>query len=139
MEALGRSDPAQCEMTAGKPMQTKGKPHLEMIPVRLDDGWQPMAGLPGIEFKPMVDNLDETARTGTRTRLVRFAPGAFTSGQFSHTYWEEFFLLSGDFKDLARDLHHQAHVYSCRPPGTLHGPFRSDGGCVIFEVQYYQA
>jgi ChrR Cupin-like domain len=116
-----------------------GKPHLEMIGVSLDEGWQPMPGLPGLEVKPLVDNLDEAKHAGTRTRLVRFAPGAFTEGQFSHTYWEEFFLLSGDFKDLSRDLHHKAHVYSCRPPGTLHGPFRSDGGCVIFEVQYYPA
>jgi hypothetical protein len=110
-----------------------------MVNVVLDQGWQPMEGLPGIEFKPLVDSLDEARRTGTRTRLVRFAPGAVTPGQFSHTYWEEFFLLSGDFRDLARGLHHQAHAYSCRPPGTAHGPFRSEGGCVAFEVQYYQA
>jgi hypothetical protein len=115
------------------------KPHLEMIGVALDGGWQPLPGLPGIECKTLVDNLDETARTGTRTRLVRFAPGAFTEGQFSHTYWEEFFLLSGDMEDLGRQLHHRAHVYSCRPPGTLHGPFRSEGGLVAFEVQYYPA
>jgi hypothetical protein len=119
--------------------QVVRKPHLEMVGVLLDDGWQPMTGLPGIEFKPLVDDLDETARTGSRTRLVRFAPGAFTTGQFSHTYWEEFFLLRGDFEDLTRGQHHQAHVYSCRPPGTAHGPFRSEGGCVIFEVQYYPA
>jgi hypothetical protein len=119
-------------------MQSIGKPHLEMVDVGLDDGWQPMAGLPGIECKPLVDSLDETARTGTRTRLVRFAPNAFTTGQFTHTYWEEFFLLSGDFEDLARGQRHRAHVYSCRPPGTPHGPFRSHSGCVIFEVQYYQ-
>jgi ChrR Cupin-like domain len=126
-------------MTAARQQASVRKPHLEMITVGLDDSWQPMPGLRDIECKPLVDDLDETARTGSRTRLVRFAPGAFTSGQFSHTYWEEFFLLSGDFEDLARGLTHQAHVYSCRPPGTPHGPFRSDGGCVIFEVQYYPA
>ena len=139
METLGRSDPAQRQVSAALGKSMAGKPHLEMVGVDLDSGWQPMQGLPGLEVKPLVDSLDEQTLTGTRTRLVRFAPGAFTTGQFSHTYWEEFFLLSGDFEDLARDQHHQAHVYSCRPPGTLHGPFRSDGGCVIFEVQYYQA
>jgi hypothetical protein len=135
----GRSDPAQRKVTAAGVKPLVHKPHLEMVNVGLDEGWQTMPDLPGIECKPLVDSLDETARTGTRTRLVRFAPGAFTTGQFSHSYWEEFFLLSGDFEDLARGLRHQAHVYSCRPPGTPHGPFRSEGGCVIFEVQYYQA
>lgn len=120
-------------------MTSKQKPHVEMTNVNLLDDWQPMAGLPGIEFKPLADNLDEDGRTGTRTRLVRFAPGAFTTTQFKHTYWEEFFLLSGDMKDLSRDLHHHANVYSCRPPGTLHGPFRSDRGCIAFEIQYYPA
>ncbi|MCX7670877.1 MAG: cupin, partial [Anaerolineae bacterium] len=61
-----------------------GKPHLELVGVGLEDGWQPMAGLPGIECKPLVDNLVEAVRIVTLTWLVLFAPGAFTTGQFSH-------------------------------------------------------
>ena len=40
------------------------KPHLEMVSVDLTAGWQPMTGLPGIEFKPLVDNLDEAPESG---------------------------------------------------------------------------
>ena len=29
------------------------------------------------------------------------------------------------------------HAYVFRPPGTPHGPIRSEGGCVLLEVQYY--
>jgi hypothetical protein len=29
------------------------------------------------------------------------------------------------------------HTYACRPPGTLHGPFRSDTGCLLLELHYY--
>ncbi len=29
------------------------------------------------------------------------------------------------------------HTYACRPPGAYHGPFRSDGGCLLLEMHYY--
>ena len=31
----------------------------------------------------------------------------------------------------------QSSAYACRPPGTNHGPFRSDEGCMFLEIQYY--
>ena len=31
----------------------------------------------------------------------------------------------------------KAPTYACRPPGVHHGPFRSDGGCMLFEMHYY--
>ena len=30
-----------------------------------------------------------------------------------------------------------APTYACRPPGAFHGPFRSERGCVLFEIHYY--
>ena len=30
-----------------------------------------------------------------------------------------------------------ANTYACRPPGAPHGPFKSEGGCLIFEIHYY--
>ena len=30
-----------------------------------------------------------------------------------------------------------APTYACRPPGVYHGPFKSDEGCVMFELHYY--
>ena len=35
-------------------------------------------------------------RRGTRTRLLRFEPGVYTTAPFSHEYWEEVYLVSGD-------------------------------------------
>jgi hypothetical protein len=29
------------------------------------------------------------------------------------------------------------NTYACRPPGAKHGPFRSDTGCLLFEIHYY--
>ena len=29
-----------------------------------------------------------------------------------------------------------ARMYSCRPPGMVHGPFASTEGCLVFEVRY---
>ena len=40
--------------------------------------------------------LDENVKTGNRTRLLRFEPGARTVEPFVHDYWEEVYLLSGD-------------------------------------------
>ena len=30
-----------------------------------------------------------------------------------------------------------AGTYACRPPGAHHGPFKSENGCVLFEIHYY--
>jgi hypothetical protein len=29
-------------------------------------------------------------------------------------------------------------VDACRPPGVYHGPFKSEKGCVLFEIHYYR-
>jgi hypothetical protein len=50
----------------------------------------------GIQQKVLSGALDEAAKRGCRTRLLRFAPGAFTTEPFVHDYWEEVFLVSGD-------------------------------------------
>ncbi len=28
-------------------------------------------------------------------------------------------------------------TYACRPPGTPHGPFKSETGCLLLEMHYY--
>jgi hypothetical protein len=33
---------------------------------------------------------------GSRTRLVRFDPGVYTTAPFVHDHWEEVYLLKGD-------------------------------------------
>jgi hypothetical protein len=119
------------------------KPHIEFSPVDLSVGWEVPEGYPqGMEQKVLAGALDERMRKGTRTRLLRFQPGVFTTAPFVHNYWEEVFLVSGDLH-VGSDASGQGgeafapHTYACRPPGVFHGPFKSVGGCLLLELHYY--
>jgi len=123
---------------------TISKEHREFHELDLATGWSTPAGYPkGIEEKILAGALDERARTGNRTRLLRFDPGARTAVPFVHDYWEEVFLVSGDLivgdetSALALKTY-GPHTYACRPPGVAHGPFQSTNGCLLFEVHYYE-
>lgn len=119
------------------------KPHIEFTRVDLERGWKVPAGYPaGIEQKILSGALDEARGRGARTRLLRFAPGVYTTSPFVHEYWEEVFLISGDLivgnDALGRGGEpFTGPTYACRPPGALHGPFKSEQGCLLFEVHYY--
>jgi hypothetical protein len=118
------------------------KEHLEFHALDLAAGWRtPLGYPPGIHEKILAGALDEKARTGNRTRLLRFAPGARTALPFVHEHWEEVFLVSGDLivGDEASGLAtFGPNSYACRPPGVAHGPFRSATGCLLFEIHYYE-
>lgn len=109
----------------------------------IEDGWElaPGAG-PGIEMKMLSGYLDENKKFGVRTRLIRFLPGSFNTEVFVHDYWEEVYMIKGSIT-LGNDegenfkITTQSPAYACRPPGTNHGPFRSDEGCLFLEIQYY--
>jgi len=79
---------------------------------------------------------------GSRTRLLRFTPGGYTTAPFVHDHWEEVFLLSGDLA-VGSDLQgmggesFESPTYVCRPPGAYHGPFSSKRGCLLYEIHYY--
>jgi hypothetical protein len=61
------------------------KEHDEFYAVDLDSGWETLPGYPeGIQQKILAGGLDEDAGRGTRTRLLRFAPGVFTTAPFVH-------------------------------------------------------
>jgi ChrR Cupin-like domain len=119
------------------------KPHLEFHRVDLSSGWSTPSGYPsGIEQKILAGSLDENRRNGSRTRLLRFAPGIFTTEPFVHDYWEEVFLVAGDLT-VGNDANGEggesfaSGTYACRPPGAVHGPFKSNGGCLLYETHYY--
>lgn len=119
------------------------KPHLEFHTVDMDKGWETPPGYPaGIQQKILASDLDETRKTGGRTRLLRFDAGVFTAKPFVHDHWEEVYLISGDLT-VGNDEHGNGgesfppHTYACRPPGAFHGPFKSETGCVLFEIHYY--
>ncbi len=119
------------------------KEHLEFHAVDLDSGWATPAGYPeGIKQKILSGSLDEEGQGGSRTRLLRFDPGVFTTAPFVHTYWEEVYLLTGDLT-VGNDAEgkggerFEPNTYAVRPPGAEHGPFRSDGGCMLLETHYF--
>jgi hypothetical protein len=97
--------------------------------------WTPIKGLEGMaeELTLSIDPM-----TGEYTRLTRFLPGADTSlfGGKSHPYPEEVFIVSGRLFDQAFDMWLEAGHYASRPPGELHGPFKTDAGCVVLELSF---
>jgi hypothetical protein len=120
------------------------KPHLEFHQLDLTSGW---AAPPGFESAPiqqriLASDIDEKNKMGSRTRLLRYEPGGFLPEAFVHDYWEEVYLLSGDLI-VGCDQQGKggdsflAPTYCCRPPGIPHGPFKSEHGCMVLEIHYY--
>ena len=121
----------------------KNKPHLEFHRLDLKTGWETPPGYPrGISGTILASDLDEKRKTGSRTRLMRFEPGVFTTEPFVHDHWEEVYILEGDLT-VGNDAHgmggesFRVPTYACRPPGAYHGPFKSEQGCLLFEIHYY--
>src|SRR6476661_3465223 len=64
------------------------KEHKEFHAVDMSAGWETPAGYPaGIQQKILSGGLDENNKRGTRSRLLRFAPGVYTTKPFVHDYW----------------------------------------------------
>src|ERR1700751_3216143 len=119
------------------------KPHLEFHKVDMNSGWATPPGYPaGIKQKILASDLDETRKMGGRTRLLKFDPGVYTTAPFVHDHWEEVYLLQGDLI-VGNDAQgkggepFEAPTYACRPPGAYHGPFKSERGCLLYEIHYY--
>jgi hypothetical protein len=119
------------------------KPHLEFHTLDLNEGWETPEGYPeGIKQKILASDIDESKKMGSRTRLLRFNPGVFTTKPFVHDHWEEVYLMSGDLTVGNDDQGNfgasfNQNTYACRPPGAYHGPFKSEAGCMLLEIHYY--
>lgn len=119
------------------------KNHDEFHTLDMTSGWETPPGYPdGIKQKILAGALDESARRGSRTRLLRFDPEVFTIAPFVHEYWEEVYLISGDLivgndADGNGGVAFGANTYACRPPGAPHGPFKSVKGCLLLETHYF--
>jgi hypothetical protein len=124
-------------------MASVNKPHLEFAGVDLASGFTVPPGYPsGFKEKILAGSLDEQSRKGSRTRLLRIEPGTYSTAPFIHEYWEEVYLLSGDLivgnDDKGRGGEKfTGPTYACRPPGVYHGPFKSEGGCLMLEIHYF--
>jgi hypothetical protein len=97
--------------------------------------WVPVKGLEGMA-EELTLSIDE--ESGEYTKLTRFLPGADTAafGAKTHPYPEEVFIVSGRLYDMAFDMWLEAGHYASRPPGELHGPFKTDVGCVVLELSF---
>ena len=122
------------------------KLHREFYEIAMQgDDWQLPEGYApggGVDELPLSGSLDAVEKRGSRTRLLRFQPGVFTTKPFVHDYWEEVFLIEGELTVGNDEQGHggetfKAPTYACRPPGVYHGPFRSPTGCLLLEIHYY--
>lgn len=121
------------------------KKHAEFHTLDMENGWRVPEGYPpdaGVHEKILSGELDDKNKVGSRTRLLRFQPGVFTTAPFVHEYWEEVFLVSGDLT-VGNDVKGNGgeaftgYTYAVRPPGVYHGPFKSVSGCLLLETHYY--
>ena len=110
--------------------------------------WNPLDGgqqhrwrwLEGLEGQVEALILSDDPASGEFTRLTRFHPGADTStfGATVHDYPEEILIVSGRLWDEAFGVWLESGHYASRPPGEVHGPFRSEQGCVVVDVSFPQ-
>lgn len=116
------------------------KPELEYFDPQVTDGfvWRPAEGDQSGHLTEMI--LSEDPDTGDLTRLLRLAPGTDTSatGPVTHEFWEEVYMVAGELVDLRLQQRFTPGMYACRPPGMVHGPWRTDVGCVAFEIRSYR-
>lgn len=119
------------------------KLHDEFHTLDLNEGWEVPPGYPsGIKQKILSGALDEANKKGSRTRLLKFDPGVYTTAPFVHEYWEEVFLVTGDLTVGNDDKgeggeNFKPFTYAVRPPGAFHGPFKSQNGCMLLEIHYF--
>lgn len=98
--------------------------------------WQPGdSRVSGIWSQVLAEDPD----TGDLTALQRYDPGVDTTpiGARVHPYWEEVFILAGDLTDLRLGQTFTAGMYACRPPGMVHGPWRTEGGVLMLELRSF--
>ncbi len=105
--------------------------------------WNPLTSnewipIPGIEDIAEELTLSMDEESGEYTRLTKFLPGADTTalGGKSHKYPEEIFIVSGRLYDAAFDQWLEPGHYASRPPGEVHGPFKTTEGCVVLEISF---
>ena len=105
------------------------------LSVESNERWTSIEGMEGLA-EELTLAIDE--KTGDYTRLTRFKAGADTSafGAKSHDYPEEIMMLQGRLYDAAFGKWLETGDYASRPPGEVHGPFKTETGCVVLEISY---
>jgi len=109
--------------------------YWNVLSSQAQESWAPVKGLEGMA-EELTLSIDE--ESGEYTKMTRFLPGADTTdfGGKAHLYPEEVFIVSGRLYDKAFEIWLEAGHYASRPPGELHGPFKTDVGCVVLEISF---
>ena len=84
--------------------------------------------------------MDPAARRGSRTRLLRMDPGCETPEAHAHDYFEELYILEGDLIIIDGpddERRFEAPSYARRATGAMHGPVRTETGCLMLEFAWY--
>jgi len=97
--------------------------------------WNPLSSVNEGKWQA-IDGLEGIAEE--LTLITRLHPGADTTpfGGKSHEYPEEIFVISGRLYDQAFDVWLETGHYTSRPPGEVHGPFKTDIGCTVLELSF---
>ena len=103
--------------------------HLDVATIE----WKPIPGESGVWEKVLT--VDQ--KTGSHTRLFKVDPGHKSDKIYVHDFWEETYAIEGSIIDMRMNRIIKKGTYSCVPPGTEHGPYRSPEGCVTLEFRYY--
>ena len=118
-----------------------GRPNQDFHAIDTVSGFEPRpGGVDGITQKILGDDFDPARRKGSRTRLLRMAPGCETPEAHAHDYVEELYILEGDLIAIdgpGRQRRFEAPSFACRAPGAMHGPVRTETGCLMLEFAWY--
>ena len=120
-------------------MMGPGKVNLDFHNLDISSGFTTRPSNPKVHLKVLSSSLDTDAGTGVRTRLIKLDPGCRTPEAHAHPFWEELYVLEGDIISIDADGERKVEApgYAIRSPGTMHGPVRSDNGCLILEFNWY--
>ena len=84
-------------------LNTHKKPHKEFFQIGLqaaneqESSWRVVQDTNGmIEEQILADNLNSLNKTGSRTRIARWKPGALISTPVIHDFHEEVFIAQGE-------------------------------------------
>ncbi|ORY25051.1 hypothetical protein BCR39DRAFT_545167 [Naematelia encephala] len=96
------------------------KPELEFVDVQTHFKWE--RNKEGSSQQVLAYDAD----TGNITKIVTRDPGheQFTPVQV-HDFWEEVYIMDGALFDKGLNKWFRAGMYTCRPPGMLHGPYKA--------------
>lgn len=107
------------------------RPLIEHLDTETLD-WEPIEGVVGLWQKTL--SFDE--ETGDYSRLLKIAPAFRSDAVLVHDFCEEVLIVSGSVYDHTSQKLFKAGDYSHLPPGTKHGPFTSEEGCITFEIHF---